>query len=363
MNNSYPKNLHGKNSTDSTNKHHEADTGAASNTLKLRWHRWERCDGLAGTSGHGDIHAGSVLSRAGGDVRNTSRWVRRRNVSRNGNLAESHVHAADNLMLHGLLGIAGANRIRGVLSSRRRGGLSSGGHRRHRVSWVLRGRRRCRSHRVFSDLGDFGNGRVRSLGDFRDGRIRSLGDFRNGRIRNLGSLGHGWVCRLARRNWRGRVLRRVHDRRSRGWVLRHSSNGGNGLGDCHSQGAGSVYARGPSLRNIGGAGGLRALGADSRNVRRGDRGKTGGANIDVGSFEKLVCFCEVKCNFKLTGNDTGGGASGNSWVLGLLRLLGDGRRAVVTSAGRSWVLSVALGALSGVLGTLAGRVCLNWVHC
>lgn len=133
------ENLHDKNSSNSSNEHHETNTSAACSTLKLRWHEHGWLAGLACASGHRNVHAGSILSRASRDVGNASRWVRSGSVSGKGNGAESHVHRASNRMLHRLLGVA-ADRLRGVLSSRRR---------RHRVGcrgysrvcWVLRSSR------------------------------------------------------------------------------------------------------------------------------------------------------------------------------------------------------------------------------
>jgi hypothetical protein len=161
---------------------------------------------------------------------------------------------------------------------------------------------------VFSSLGDLGHGGVlSSLGGFRNGRIRghrclwnrwvlsSLGGLGSNRVGGHRCLRDGRVCRLARGDRLSRVVCRVCDRRSSGWVCRHVGSRGrdDGLGDGHGNRAGSVNAGGPALRYVGRAGRLCALGADGRNVCGGYGGQTGGANVDVGSCEVLVSDVEV----------------------------------------------------------------------
>ncbi len=61
-----------------------------------------------------------------------------------------------------------------------------------------------------------------------------------------------------------------------------------GLGESHGDCAGSVDTGGPTLRYVGRAGRLCALGADGRNVRSCNGGQPSWANVDVGSCEMLA---------------------------------------------------------------------------
>jgi hypothetical protein len=124
--------------------------------------------------------------------------------------------------------------------------------------------------------------------------------------------------------------------------------GCDGLSQCHGDSAGGVDAGSPALRHTGRLGGLRALGADGCDVGGGDGSKASGADINVGSSD-----------------NSGGGASRNTWVLRVLRFLGNGRHAVVAWTGSSRVATVALRALNRVrrvICALASRVSLSSRH-